>query len=60
MSEILINVIIGTVILLGSCIALTVSSAWTLGGKYYIKGNFARRKSWIERLLDGFEILAKM
>lgn len=37
-----------------------VYNAWTLGGEFYIKGNFGRRKKWIERLLDGFEVLKRM
>jgi len=39
---------------------LTIESAWNLGGEFYIKGNYGRRKNWIERLFDGFEILGGM
>lgn len=39
---------------------LLLSSAWTLGGEFYIHGNKGRRKMWIERLLDGFEILRSL
>lgn len=60
MSEVLLGVIGTTLLLVFVFGWLTVESAWAVGGEYYIKGNYGRRKKWIERLLDGFEILRKM
>jgi len=60
MSEVLLGVIGTTLLLVFVFGWLSVESAWSVGGEYYIKGNYARRKKWIERLLDGFEILRKM
>jgi len=39
---------------------LLLASAWGLGGEFYIYGNKGRRKNWLERLLDGLEVLRKM
>lgn len=58
--EILLTVIGVTVILIGVLGVLNIENAWTLGGEFYIKGNYGRRKNWLERLLDGFEVLRKL
>lgn len=53
-------VIIVTAILVFVFGGLTLSSAWDLGGEFYIDDFKGRRKMWIERLLDGYEILRKL
>lgn len=58
--ELMINIIAATAVLVLFFGGLTVSSAWLLGGEFYIKGNYGRRKNWVEHLLDGFEILRKL
>jgi hypothetical protein len=53
--------IIGTTLFLVCIFGLViVEDAWQLGGEFYINGNYGRRKMWIERLLDGFEIIGRM
>ncbi len=60
MNEVLLGVI-GTTLLLVCVFGwLTVENAWSVGGEFYINGNFGRKKKWIERLLDGFEVLRRM
>lgn len=54
------NIISATVLLILCFGGFNIYNAWNLGGEYYIKGNFGRRKKWIERLLDGFEVLGRM
>ena len=58
--DILLGIIGTTIVLVCAFGWLTVESAWSLGGEFYIKGNYGRRKNWIERLLDGFEVLRRM
>ena len=58
--DLMSNVIAVTILLIVFFGWWNVYNAWTLGGEFYIKGNFGRRKKWIERLLDGFEVLRRM
>ena len=60
MNEVLANLIALTVICVVCFGWWNIHNAWNLGGEYYINGNFARRKNWLERLLDGFEVLGRM
>lgn len=58
--EILIGVIAITVTFTIFFGGLTIGSAWEFGGEFYINDFKGRRKNWIERLLDGLEIIHKM
>lgn len=58
--NILLNIILATFYLWCSVAGFNLYNAWNLGGQFYIKGNCGKRKSWVERLLDGFEVLEKM
>lgn len=57
--EILIGVIAITATFTIFFGGLTIGSAWEFGGEFYIDEFKGRRKMWIERLLDGFEIIKK-
>lgn len=58
--EILFNIIVATAVLCGAFGWLTISCAWEEGGEFYIDEFKGRRKSWVERLLDGFEHLRRV
>ena len=58
--EVLANIIVITIVLILFFGGLSIQTAWDFGGEFYIHGNFGRRKKWIERLLDGFEVLRRM
>lgn len=57
--EILIGVIAITFNLVVFFGGLTICTAWEYGGEFYIDEFKGRRKMWIERLLDGLEIIKK-
>lgn len=57
---VLFYIIVTTSILVFAFGSLTVMIAWDLGNKFYIKGNKGRKRNWLERLFNGFEILNKM
>ena len=57
--EILLGIIGSTIVILCCCGLIMFECAWSIGGQYYINGNYGRRKSWLKRLLDGFEKLSK-
>ncbi len=39
---------------------LLCAQAYSIGGEFYINGNYGRRKTKFERLCDGLEKLAKL
>lgn len=57
--EILLGIIGSTLLLVCFSGWLVIENAWSLGGEYYISGNYGRKKTWLERLIDGFEKLSK-
>ena len=56
----MIELIFSTVVLIGIFGGINLYLAYGLGGDYYVIGNYARRKNWIEKILDGLEVLRKM
>ena len=60
MLEVICLTALAVFVLGGALFVLTIEAAWLQGGEFYIKGNKGRRKSWVERLLDGFEVLRRM
>lgn len=58
--EILISVIAITSVFVIFFGGLIIGSAWEFGGEFYIGEFKGRRKSWLERLLDGFEYLHRI
>lgn len=58
--EILIGVIAITATFTIFFGGLTIGSAWEFGGEFYIDEFKGRRKSWLERLLDGLEYLHRI
>jgi hypothetical protein len=58
--EVLFNLIIATALLALAFGGLTFMCAWSVGGEFYITADKGRRKSFFERLFDGFEKLGRM
>jgi hypothetical protein len=58
--EVLSYLIIATAFIALAFGGLTFMCAWSVGGEFYISEYQGRRKNFLERLLDGFEILKNM
>lgn len=58
--EILFNVILITATLVLFFGSFTIVVAWEEGGEFYIDDFKGRRKSWVERLLDGLEYIHRV
>ena len=58
--EMFLSLIIITAIIAGTFGYLTITSALAHGGEFYIGTFYGRRKMWIEKLLDGLEILREI
>jgi len=58
--ELLFSIIAFTAILAGFFGGLLVYSALVHGGEFYVNDFYGRRKKWIEKLLDGLEVLGSL
>ena len=60
MADVLFNLIIGTALITLIFGCLWAYCAWSVGGEFYITADKGRKKSFLERLFDGFEKMEEM
>ena len=56
----LFYIMVMTVTMVVICGFWLLTEAFNLGGDYYLKGNYARKKTFFEKLSDGLKIMLKL
>ncbi len=56
----ILYIMVMTVTMIVICGLWLLSESFHLGGDYYLKGNYARKKTFFEKLSDGLKVMLKL
>ena len=56
----ILYIMVMTVTMIVTCGLWLCVESFSLGGDYYLKGNYARKKTFFEKLFDGLKIMLKL
>ena len=56
----ILYIVVMTVTMIVICGLWLLTESFHLGGDYYLKDNYARKKTFLEKLFDGLKIMLKL
>lgn len=56
----ILYIMVMTVTMIVICGLWLCVESFNLGGDYYLKGNYARKKTFFEKLADGLKVMLKL
>lgn len=56
----ILYIMVMTIFMVVICALWLCVESFNLGGDYYLKGNYARKKTFFEKLSDGLKIMLKL
>ena len=56
----ILYIMVMTVTMIVICGLWLCVESFSLGGDYYLKGNYARKKTFFEKLSDGLKVMLKL